>query len=323
MVTYFFVRVLKFFQSFRERNSLPGGFRLWVTFSSLIFVGYAIFLNSGKLIQINISSTGIFWLLVAFVISFLSILVNAIAWRTLIFWLGYNAIRIDLISLFLSSNLLKYLPGGIWHFVERLRVLNKYIGPSKAIGSVLLEPFLMASAAFLLVAFGGWQSGIGLLTLLPAITFIRYFREPILKKLEQLKSKQIKRISKETNFTSEQEMGVDLRDGYPFKALTLEIFFVLLRFGGFWCCLKAFSIDSSIFFTEWIAAFSLAWTIGLIVPAAPGGLGIFEAILLIRVGSSAPEALLLASLLSYRFIATIVDLFAALLASFKRSFHPI
>ena len=28
---------------------------------------------------------------------------------------------------------------------------------------------------------------------------------------------------------------------------------------------------------EWLSAFALAWTIGLIVPAAPGGIGVFEA----------------------------------------------
>ena len=60
-----------------------------------------------------------------------------------------------------------------------------------------------------------------------------------------------------------------------------------------------------------MAAFSLAWAAGLIVPAAPGGLGVFEAVLLLRLGSSVPEAGLLAVALSYRLVVTLADVFAA------------
>ena len=47
------------------------------------------------------------------------------------------------------------------------------------------------------------------------------------------------------------------------------------------------------------------------VPAAPGGLGVFEAVLLLRLGSSVPEAALLAVALSYRLVVTLADLLAA------------
>ncbi len=53
--------------------------------------------------------------------------------------------------------------------------------------------------------------------------------------------------------------------------------------------------------------------VGLIVPAAPGGLGIFEAVILFSLGSMIPEAPLLAALLFYRLSSTISDLFAALI----------
>ena len=59
----------------------------------------------------------------------------------------------------------------------------------------------------------------------------------------------------------------------------------------------AFSIGSLISLGELISSFSLAWIIGLIVPAAPGGLGVFESVVLYALGSKLPEAPLLASLL--------------------------
>ena len=54
-------------------------------------------------------------------------------------------------------------------------------------------------------------------------------------------------------------------------------------------CLQVFGLNQVLPITGWLAAFALAWTAGLVVPAAPGGLGVFEAVLLLRLGQSVPE----------------------------------
>jgi uncharacterized membrane protein YbhN (UPF0104 family) len=51
-----------------------------------------------------------------------------------------------------------------------------------------------------------------------------------------------------------------------------------------------------------------------VVPGAPGGLGVFESVLLLRLGFAIPEAPLLAIAISYRLVVTIADLLAALTA---------
>tara|TARA_Y100001968_G_scaffold305841_1_gene322150 strand:+ start:151 stop:567 length:417 start_codon:yes stop_codon:yes gene_type:complete len=107
---------------------------------------------------------------------------------------------------------------------------------------------------------------------------------------------------------------------YPYKPLFVEVVFVLFRFLGFLCCLNAFSIGSLISQGELISSFSLAWIIGLIVPAAPGGLGVFESVILFSLGSHLPEAPLLASLLCYRLVSTISDIFSALIYPVKKLF---
>ena len=89
--------------------------------------------------------------------------------------------------------------------------------------------------------------------------------------------------------------------------------FILARFIGFLCCLKVFSIETLISKGVLISSFSFAWVVGLVVPAAPGGLGVFETVILFGLGSHLPEPPLLASLLCYRFISTISDIFAALI----------
>tara|TARA_Y100001968_G_scaffold202035_1_gene185508 strand:- start:10 stop:408 length:399 start_codon:yes stop_codon:yes gene_type:complete len=116
----------------------------------------------------------------------------------------------------------------------------------------------------------------------------------------------------------ENRQNISTKMFYPFNALFVETLFVLLRFLGFLCCMNAFSIGSLIPKADLISIFCLAWVIGLIVPAAPGGLGVFESAILFSIGSQLPEASLLVSLLSYRLVSTISDIFAALLYPIKR-----
>ena len=69
--------------------------------------------------------------------------------------------------------------------------------------------------------------------------------------------------------------------------------------------------------TAWalrLSGFALAWTVGLVVPGAPGGLGVFEAVLLLRLAFAVPEAPLLAVVISYRLVSTLADLIGAISA---------
>ena len=108
---------------------------------------------------------------------------------------------------------------------------------------------------------------------------------------------------------------------YPYKSLFVEIVFILLRFFGFLCCINAFSIGSLTSQSQLLSSFSLAWIIGLIVPAAPGGLGVFESVILFGLGSQLPEGPLLASILCYRLVSTFSDIFSALIFPVKKLFR--
>ena len=89
---------------------------------------------------------------------------------------------------------------------------------------------------------------------------------------------------------------------------------MLLRFGGFACCVQAFDVSFSLGWGGWLAGFALAWTAGLVVPGAPGGLGVFEAVLLLRLTAVVPEAPLLAVAIGYRLVTATADLLAAAMA---------
>ena len=278
--------------------------KLWITLASLAFIGVALQKQSGQLQELSLSQEGWCLLFLGFGLTWLSILINGSAWRILLTWMGHNPDGIAIVPLFVRSNLLKYLPGGIWHFVERVRQLRPVIGGGPALAGVILDPLLIVAASVLLMSFGGWQRGLVLVAPLPALLLLPRWREPLLLRLERSKAAQLQSAG-----TGELELEGSGRGGYPWTPFLAELVFVLVRFAGFFCCVLAFGLSAPSAWT-WMAGFGLAYAVGLVVPGAPGGLGVFEATLLLRLDGAVAEAPLLAVVLSFRLISTLADVVA-------------
>lgn len=278
--------------------------KLWITLASLAFIGVALQKQSGQLQELSLSQEGLYLLFLGFGLTWLSILINGSAWRILLTWMGHNTDGIAIVPLFVRSNLLKYLPGGIWHFVERVRQLRPVIGGGPALAGVILDPLLIVAASVLLMFFGGWQRGLVLVAPLPALLLLPRWREPLLLRLERSKAAQLQSAG-----TGELEVEGSGRGGYPWTPFWAELVFVLVRFAGFFCCVLAFGLSAPSAWT-WMAGFGLAYAVGLVVPGAPGGLGVFEATLLLLLNGAVAEAPLLAVVLSFRLISTLADVMA-------------
>ena len=233
-------------------------------------------------------------------------------------WLGFRPNKINLTAIYIKTNILKYLPGGIWHLVARVKELHPKINLSNSLLAVFLEPFLMLVSASLWVVLGNFNFLTKVLFVTPMIIFSDFFRVKLIKLLNVLIFNKFKNNNK-LNFRdfSNGDLKI-LSKSYPVKPLLIEMGFIWLRFYGFWLCLKAFSPTSNLQFFDLIAFFSLAWIAGLIVPAAPGGVGVFESILLLLIGSNIAEAPLLASLLSYRVVSTFSDILTFVLISLNK-----
>ena len=198
----------------------------------------------------------------------------------------------------------------------RLKFSNK-----KSVESILLEPLLMLVSGLIFIPFGNFNISIVVLCWSSPLVFLSGFREFIIKKLKGMKASVFNNYPKETNITLDaSSQTFETKIFYPYKALFVEVVFILFRFFGFLCCINAFSLGSLISQGELISSFSLAWIIGLIVPAAPGGLGVFESVILFGLSSHLPEAPLLASLLCYRLVSTVSDILASLIYPVKNLF---
>ena len=311
--------------------ALPGGLRPWITLGSIGFVMAALLSHGRQLVQLRLDGQGWLWLVLGVGLSLFSLLINGVAWAVILRWLGLRPAWAAVVELHVATNLRKFLPGGIWHLASRVQRLRSEgaplaapVGTSMALVAVLLDPLVAAVAALALVPLGGWQGGLGLVCLLPLGLLLPRWLNPLLARLERRRARDLG-LEEELQQELQQELAQaaplvrpsGLR-GYPWPPLLAEMAFVLLRFAGFCCCIRAFDLPLGSDAPVWLAGFALAWTAGLVVPGAPGGLGVFEAVLLLRMGLTLPEAPLLAVALSYRLIVTLTDLLAAALVALDR-----
>ena len=295
--------------------------KLIITLICFAFLGASIYGNFDSLSNQTIGRQEILWLLLGILFSFLSIIINAYAWKLLINNIGCNVNKLNIMKIFLATNIYKYLPGGIWHFISRFNTLRLELTIEKSVEAILLEPLLMLVAGLVFVPFGRGDIAIFILCWSSTLVFLPAFRQSLIKKLKSMKAKFFTKIDhlKDRKLANNNQ-NILISTIYPYKPLFVEIIFVLFRFLGFLCCMNAFSIGSLISLGELISSFSLAWTIGLIVPAAPGGLGVFESVILFILGSHFPEAPLLSTLLCYRLVSTISDICTALIYPVKKLF---
>ena len=106
---------------------------------------------------------------------------------------------------------------------------------------------------------------------------------------------------------------------YPFKPLVGQLGYVLLRGVGFVLVLSAIT---PLVLSDWpstVSAFALAWLGGLVVPGAPGGLGVFEAIALGLLQGHFTPAAVLSGVVLYRLVNTVAEALGAMLATLGSS----
>ena len=299
-----------------KNNYIKGKIKIWLTFISFLFIANSILNNLSNIFDQNIDDIEIS-LISAIIITCISVFLNALSWKFLLNSLGYKKNKINIIKLFIKSNLLKYLPGGFWHFAERIRVLNTNISIEKSLASIILEILLMIVSGFVWISLGDGNLIFRICSIFSILILHPFFIKILFRRFGNLfgsKFRDIKFIQASLDLRSDNQIVLS---NYPYKALCVEILFIGCRFLGFWICLDAFSISNNLYFLNWASIFSFAWIIGLIVPSAPGGVGIFEATILLVLRNKGLDAPLISALLCYRFISTVSDVLMYLLARLK------
>ena len=303
------IRNLSYWKFFKKFN-LGGVKNVFFGLSLLYFVIY--FFNNIDQISfdLNLEKNGIS-LSLSFLFCVLSIFFNAYSWKYIVKWFSKECKSNSLVSFYVLTNILKYVPGGIWHFVERFNFIKKISNPQIALYSTLIEPYFMLSGSFLLASMGLIFSPLYFFLIFPLLFLNRKFIFLILKILGSLKGK-VFEVLRLPNSKGQFEERINIVSFFPSRALFLEIGFVLSKFIGFYICLNTFYTSNTLNIIFLLVIFSLSWSLGLVVPSAPGGVGVFEACFLLFVGKSIPQNIILICLVYFRIISTSADLLLSL-----------
>ncbi len=304
------------------RKSNLGYFKSIFFFSSLFYFCIYFFYNIDQIsFDINLERNGIN-LFLSFLFCVLSIYLNAYAWKYIVKWFGKEFKSNNLVSFYVLTNILKYVPGGIWHFVERFNFIKEISNSQIALYSTLVEPYFMLSGSFILASLGVIFSPVYFFLVLPFVFLNRKLIYFVLKRLSSLKGKVFK-VLKFRNSKDQFEKKIKITSFFPIKPLLLEIGFVLSKFIGFYFCLNTFYQSNTLEIIFLLVIFSLSWSLGLVVPTAPGGVGVFEACLLFLVGRNIPQNTILVSLIYFRVISTSADLLLSLPFLIRKLFKRI
>ena len=149
--------------------------------SSLLYFCIYFFYNIDQIsFEIDLEKNGIN-LFLSFLFCILSIYLNAFAWKYIVKWFGKEFKSNNLVTFYVLTNILKYVPGGIWHFVERFNFIKKISNPQIALYSTLIEPYFMLSGSFLLATMGLIFSPLYFFLIFPLLFLNRKFIFLILK----------------------------------------------------------------------------------------------------------------------------------------------
>ena len=265
----------------------------------LFFLIKAIKDNWQEVAQIQISSLGWVYLGSALGVTLLAHIWTGWVWSWIFQTLNQKVSGFWAVRAYLKTNIAKYIPGNVWHYYGRIRLAtDANIPTSIATLSVLLEPLLLAAAA-LLVALVGTPQNRGLQFFILAVVLIAI--HPLIL------NQGIKLVSKLKN------KGNDVKkiEHYPFLPLLGELGFLGLRGAGFVLTFWALHPVNFNQIPILISSFSLAWLLGLVVPGAPGGIGVFEATAIALLGSLFSPGLILSVVALYRLISILAEVMGA------------
>ena len=223
---------------------------------------------------IRIETRGWLMLAIALIITLLAHVWSGWVWTWILQSFKQPLGQAQALIVYLKTNIAKYLPGNVWHFYGRISAVSK-AGGSLGVASlsVLLEPLLMAAAALLIALL---SSGLGIVGtpsdsptwLLQIICLIVVllgvhprFLNPVVHRLSRLKGSATDKVQIE---------------GYPLLPLLGEVGFLGFRGTGFLFALMALMPIHWHQIPHLLSVFSFSWLLGLIVPGAPGGIGVFE-----------------------------------------------
>jgi uncharacterized membrane protein YbhN (UPF0104 family) len=165
-------------------------------------------------------------------------------------------------------------------------------------------------ASQIVVSINNWKINLIMLQLLGLIIVLGIlhprFLNPVIQLLDRWKNKK--------SHPENQLIDSFIINRYPVKPLLGEIVFLGLRGAGFILTMLAISSLTWQQIPLLFGTFSCAWVMGLVIPGAPGGLGVFETIAILLLQYHFPAALVISAIALYRLISILAETTGAAIA---------
>lgn len=306
------------------------GWLRWIIWgAALFFILHTLVSYWPEIRQVKLRANGRGWLVLAGGITLFAHCWAGWVWSWLLQDWGLSLSKLWAVRVYLLTNIAKYLPGNVWHFVGRVQAVQKAGGKlSQSMASVVAEPLVMAVAALGMGTVFSWISWIGwdrrlipnvrshlflvYLGLLIGWAVALYLLHPrqLNPRLEQMSRLRMRLITTDPDVDETAFQPLRLAH-YPVKPLLGEMLFVWGRSLGFVMTVVALSPVSLADWPVLISAFCFAWLLGLVVPGAPGGVGIFEATATALLSGYFPIGAIVGSVVCYRMMGTLAELVGA------------
>lgn len=254
----------------------------WLVLGGLLFFfTQALTHHWQEVAAIRIDGMGWVYLAIAIVVELLAFTWSGWVWGYILQDLKQPMRKPWAIKVYLTTHIAKYLPGSVWHYYGRIWTIKAAGGcPKVATISIVIESLLMVAAALLTTLFfsqfsgtvspGNWNSYWQFLCLAVVLMVVHpWILNPILRFLG-------KRQDRKKGTASHSAVSCEI-EGYPLKLLLGELGFIGLRCGGFLLTFMAMVQVHPGQLPMLINAFTLSWLASLVIPGAPGGVGVFEA----------------------------------------------
>ncbi len=267
---------------------------------------------------IRINASGWLILATATVVTLFAHIWAGWIWTWVLKELNQSVSAIEFIQVYLKTNIAKYLPGNVWHYYGRIMAAkNAHISTHIATLSVLLEPLLMLAAALIIIVLFGSQLVVNnlkfnliilqFLALIIVLCILHpRFLNPAIRLLDRWKNKK--------SDQEDQLINTFIIKRYLVKPLLGELVFLGLRAAGFILTMLALNSLTWAQIPLLVGAFSCAWVLGLVIPGAPGGLGVFETTAMLLLQYHFPAALVISAIALYRLISILAETVGAVLA---------
>lgn len=218
-------------------------------------------------------------------------------------------------SLYGKTQIAKYIPGNVFHIAGRHALANqKGISHSQLVVAATLEIFLVLVAAGIIsiLAIRGITREMDIaLFFVAAFVFAGvvsiFIASLINRRHEYLK------IPEKLQW---RKVGI---------ALSSYLAFFLFSSSLFLFTIIIVSAETAADIANWpliMGGYAFAWAVGFVVPGAPGGLGIREAILLALLSTTFPGADLLLGILAFRLITTLGDIVFFVVSVIVQKYNP-